>query len=80
MDLPGNDQCCGGAGLYFLREPDLAKALRDDKVEALHAGAPDYVATTNFGCGRWIQEGLHASDTHPEVLHPVVLVARLLES
>jgi glycolate oxidase iron-sulfur subunit len=42
--------CCGSAGTYSLLHPDIAGELRERKLKALEAGAPDYIATANIGC------------------------------
>jgi len=42
--------CCGSAGTYNLLQPDLAIALRQRKLENLHATRPDMVAAGNIGC------------------------------
>jgi glycolate oxidase iron-sulfur subunit len=42
--------CCGSAGTYSLLEPGLAQRLRNDKLMALEAGAPQLIATANIGC------------------------------
>lgn len=42
--------CCGSAGSYSLLQPELATALRDNKLTALQAHAPTMIATANIGC------------------------------
>ena len=42
--------CCGSAGTYSLTQPELARQLRDRKMDALEAGKPDIIATANIGC------------------------------
>ncbi len=42
--------CCGSAGTYSVLQPELAKRLRSDKLDKLHAGAPELIATANIGC------------------------------
>ena len=74
--LPGNDQCCGAAGLYFLSQPNMARSLRDDKVKAVQANPPRYIVSTNYGCVQWLERGLAQRGIRPEVVHPVVLLAR----
>ncbi|MEJ5211238.1 MAG: (Fe-S)-binding protein [Burkholderiales bacterium] len=78
VPLPGNDQCCGAAGLYFLRQPTLARRLRADKMPAAGDRPPRLWVSTNFGCARWLAFGLREAGHAVKVLHPVVLVARQL--
>ena len=42
--------CCGSAGTYSILQPELSMRLRDNKLEALQAHAPDVIATANIGC------------------------------
>jgi glycolate oxidase iron-sulfur subunit len=42
--------CCGSAGTYSLLQPDTANELRARKLDALQAGAPQWIATANVGC------------------------------
>jgi glycolate oxidase iron-sulfur subunit len=47
--------CCGSAGAYSLLQPRFAQRLRDDKLTALTAGAPQIIYTANIGC--WMHLG-----------------------
>jgi glycolate oxidase iron-sulfur subunit len=76
--LAGNDQCCGGAGAYFLSQPEMADELRADKLAAIAQAPPRYLVTSNVGCALVIGEGLRSSNRTTEVLHPITLVARQL--
>ncbi len=76
VPLPGNDQCCGGAGAYFLLQPRMANALLDDKIQAIKDIVPRYVATANLGCALHMGCGVKDSGMETELLHPVTLVAR----
>ena len=42
--------CCGSAGTYALHQPELSRALRENKLKALNTGKPDVIATANIGC------------------------------
>jgi len=42
--------CCGSAGTYSLLQPDIADALRERKLAALHHTQPDVIVTGNVGC------------------------------
>lgn len=78
VPLPGNAQCCGSAGLYFLREPELARRLRASTGAAVAAARPDVIVSTNYGCARWLKSGLRAAGSRVKVVHPVLLIARQL--
>ena len=47
--------CCGSAGTYSLLHPRIAGELRERKLAALQAGAPDFIATANVGCMSHLQ-------------------------
>ncbi|ASK36198.1 glycolate oxidase iron-sulfur subunit [Alcanivorax sp. N3-2A] len=48
--VPDAHLCCGSAGTYSITQPDMARQLRDNKLDALESGAPDLIATANIGC------------------------------
>jgi len=63
--------CCGSAGTYSILQPDLSLRLLSDKLEALHSGKPDCIATANIGCLTHLKTG-----TDVPVVHWVELVDR----
>ena len=69
--LPGNEQCCGGAGSYPLTQPEMAGKLLDDKIKACNTIAPHYVATSNIGCALHLGTALSS-----KIVHPVWLLAK----
>ena len=74
--LPGNAQCCGAAGAYFLSQPVMARMLLDDKMAALPERTARYLATSNIGCALALAKGLRETASPIEVAHPVTIVAR----
>jgi len=73
----GGPNCCGAGGLYSLFEPELASEVGGAKRDAILALDPEVVASPNPGCTLQLRtllgEGI-------EVVHPVSLLARSLES
>jgi glycolate oxidase iron-sulfur subunit len=49
-DVADGHLCCGSAGTYSITQPQLARTLRDQKLDALEAGSPDTIVTANIGC------------------------------
>jgi glycolate oxidase iron-sulfur subunit len=48
--VPDSHLCCGSAGTYSLTQPELARQLRDNKLNALESGRPDLIVSANIGC------------------------------
>ena len=78
LPLPENDICCGGAGLYPLTEPALARQLGDAKAGHLQDLAPDKIVTSSLGCALQLGTGIRAAGLDTPVLHPVTLLAELI--
>lgn len=76
VSLPGNAQCCGSAGLYFLDQPHMAGTLLADKMQSARGGDTRYLVSTNYGCARWLAKGLRDEGRTVEVMHPVTLLAK----
>jgi glycolate oxidase iron-sulfur subunit len=74
--LPGSERCCGGAGIYSLLHPAMARAVLADKIQHLAQAdpRPAVVATGNPGCLMQIGAGLRQARLGIEVVHPVQLL------
>jgi len=68
--VPDSHLCCGSAGAYSILQPTMAHALLTRKLEALHSGKPQIIATANIGCQTFLQ-----SQTNLPVKHWIELVA-----
>jgi glycolate oxidase iron-sulfur subunit len=74
VPLPNSERCCGAGGVYNLYHPEMARPIRDAKVQDLLASGADTVVTGNPGCAMQIAAGLRGRPI--EVLHPVELLNR----
>lgn len=74
--LPGNSQCCGGAGAYSITQPEMANALLDDKVKAIQSNQVAILATSNIGCSLHISQGLKRKHLAVNLMHPIQIVAK----
>ena len=79
-DLPPQPRCCGAAGTYFIENPGIADALRDEKLAQTAALEPDLLLTTNIGCRIHLGNGLRENGSPLEVMHPLALLARQLDN
>lgn len=76
IPLADADQCCGGAGIYNLLEPETSATILEAKVTRILATGASLVATGNPGCLMQIGAGLLTRDAPareftPRVVHPV---------
>ncbi len=78
--LPDNGTCCGAAGIYFLTQPEMSAQLRDDTLQAISDAACHTVVTSNIGCALHLMAGIHGEHLDVEVIHPAVLIDRVLNS
>jgi glycolate oxidase iron-sulfur subunit len=74
--LPDSDKCCGSAGIYSVLQPDMARSVLANKIDAFRFASPqpDLIATGNPGCLMQIGAGLRAAGLDIGVVHPVELL------
>jgi glycolate oxidase iron-sulfur subunit len=75
IPLDEADACCGGAGIYFLQQPELSGKIAARKVAAIARSGADVVATGNPGCLLQIRNAVRAAGLGVRVVHPVELLA-----
>lgn len=78
--LPSGHGCCGAAGTYLLRHPEMAQALLGALLDPLAADPPDLIVTTNPGCALHLAAGIREAGLNIGVRHPIELVAEALDS
>jgi glycolate oxidase iron-sulfur subunit len=75
VHLDEADACCGGAGAYFLQQPELSARITARKVDAIRRSGAEIVATGNPGCLLQIGNAVQAAGLPVRVVHPIVLLA-----
>lgn len=71
VELDDEGRCCGAGGAYSALQPELAGAIRTQKLAAVERSGATVVASANPGCAVWLgASGL-------EVRHPLEVVAEI---
>ncbi len=74
LPLQGASECCGGAGIYGLTQPELGGMIGGDKVRNILESGAAAVVTGNPGCMMQIGAGLRLAGSSVVVLHPAELL------
>ena len=74
VELADEGRCCGAGGSYSALQPDLAGAIRSQKINAIEAADADLVASANPGCSMWL------AGAGIPVRHPIEIVAEAVGS
>jgi glycolate oxidase iron-sulfur subunit len=73
--LPGNSECCGGAGAYAINQPEMANKLLEDKLDAIVSSEATILATSNIGCSLHIASGFREKNLTVSIMHPIQIIA-----
>lgn len=74
VPLAGAAECCGGAGIYGLTQPDLGGWIGSDKVRNIVETGAEALVTGNPGCMMQIGAGLALAGSRIPVVHLVELL------
>jgi glycolate oxidase iron-sulfur subunit len=72
--LEGMQDCCGGAGIYNLSEPEMSESLLSDKIGKVKATGAKLLVTANPGCHMQLGAGARMFDADCRVVHVVELL------
>ena len=72
--LEGFQDCCGGAGIYNLSEPEMSNRLLSDKIAKVKATGADVLVTANPGCHMQLGAGARLFEADCRVAHVVELL------
>ncbi len=72
--LEGMQDCCGGAGIYNLTEPEMSERLLADKIGKIQATGANLLVTANPGCHMQLGAGVRMFEADCRVAHVVELL------
>lgn len=72
--LEGMQDCCGGAGIYNLSEPEMSNRLLSDKINKVKATGAEVLVTANPGCHMQLSAGARLFEADCRVAHVVELL------
>jgi glycolate oxidase iron-sulfur subunit len=78
LEMPGADQCCGGAGSFQFEHVEMSRAVTGRKKENIRSTGAQIVATGCPGCRLTLSGNLYET-ADPLVCHTIQLVAERLE-
>ncbi|MFZ3044830.1 MAG: (Fe-S)-binding protein [Desulfatirhabdiaceae bacterium] len=79
VEMTGADSCCGGAGAYSFRHPDMSQKILNRKIEAIEKTGASVLSTSCPSCLLQLSYGLRVRNLDIKVLHPMELLAQSLE-
>jgi len=74
QQLEGMQDCCGGAGIYNLSEPEMSEGILSDKIDKVQATGAKLLATANPGCHMQLGAGVRMFNANCKVIHVVELL------
>ncbi len=72
--LEGLQDCCGGAGIYNLSEPEMSGKILSDKMSKVKATEAELLVTANPGCHMQLGAGVRSYGASCSVTHIVELL------
>jgi glycolate oxidase iron-sulfur subunit len=72
--LQGEDECCGGAGIYGLTHEELGGRIGRDKADAVERTGADVLVTANPGCAMQIGAWLRLRGSRTRTVHLIELL------
>lgn len=69
--LDGFQDCCGGAGIYNLSEPEMSDRILTAKMDKVRATGAELLVTANPGCHMQLGAGCRGKNVNCEVVHVV---------
>lgn len=78
VEMQQADSCCGGAGSYAFRHPELSTRILENKVAAIKSTEASVLVTSCPSCMLQLGSGLRMAGMDIQVMHPMELMAEAL--
>ena len=78
-DLDEAAMCCGGAGTYFVRQPERSEAILRRKFDNIRATGAAVVVTENVSCLTQLRAGASRYAPEVRVMHVMELLDESLQ-
>lgn len=78
VEMENADSCCGGAGSYAFRHPEISTKILEKKIAAIKITQASALLTSCPSCMLQIGSGLRMAGMEMPVMHPMELVGELL--
>ncbi len=78
VEMEEADRCCGFAGSYSQKLPEISRQLLNRKVEHILRSGADAVVTGCPGCVYWLRKGLKEAGSSLPVFHSAVFLHHAL--
>jgi glycolate oxidase iron-sulfur subunit len=72
--LEGMQDCCGGAGVYNLSEPEMSESLLADKIGKAQATEAEILVTANPGCHMQLGAGARMFNADCHIAHVIEML------
>jgi Fe-S oxidoreductase len=77
IEMEEADRCCGFAGTYSMKLPEISSELSGRKIENIEKSGAQILLVDCPGCLTWLRHGLAAAKSHVRALHTAVFLAEL---
>jgi iron-sulfur cluster protein len=76
IEMAEADRCCGFAGTYSIKLPEISNELLDRKIENIKKSGTQVVLTDCPGCLMSLRNGLKRANVNIQVLHTAVFLSK----
>jgi Fe-S oxidoreductase len=79
IEMNEADRCCGFAGSYSMKLPEISAELLERKIKNIEKSGAEIVVVDCPGCLLWLKRGLEKAKSKIQVLHSAVFLAQLIQ-